>query len=258
MSVDPTSKAAIQSSTSDQDSRRRRRDVWRSLKCWVRSQRDQDKHQSAIRMGSTASDVSTLEAIAPDGSQDLNASWESAPDAGTYPYWAAQAEGCDSGAQPVEPCAAGPTSAALPAPAETPPSSHKTVDSWLARAGPTSSAKSAKSANSAKSPVVDAPEAPLFFEDMQDCEGVPRTASECSDYWGQMQAQETADRAQKSSGDSPETSFSRPATMVNAEQADCVKTKVLEVRNSQLEDRVAELERQLLALAAAAEQPSAA
>lgn len=237
MLVAPESKATIQTDTQRHESETsRRRDVWRSLKCWVRSQRHDIVDMDPPK---TASEAST----APH--DDLGDSWESAHDAGTYKYWLQPVDlgtSTGSGSCPS-------TSAANPQCADGP--LVRNVDSWLAKGDtpiPSATRIPTSSATSKSSPDLPGDDV-VFFEDSLAC-SLPRTASGCSDYWGKIQAQEHADRAQRGQDYSPDTSFSRPMTYIDPGQADDVKTKVLEVKNSQLEDRVAELERQLAMMAA--------
>lgn len=235
MPVDPGSKAHIETAgpATAKENGRRRREIWRSLKCWVRSQHQLDADGECVRRGSGTSHAST----APD--EDLDVSWETAPSAGTYGYFFDP--NAQSGATSMD---TNRSASGTAAPAAAEPRREPQV--VVGRAGP-------------RVPKVDSwltkgedipPDGAVFFEDALG-EGLPpRTSSEVSNFWGGIQAQQSADRASMGFNESPETSFSRPATCIDPVQADCVKTKVLEVKNSQLEDRVAELERQLAAMAA--------
>lgn len=98
-----------------------------------------------------------------------------------------------------------------------------------------------------------------FHDEDQEKKALPRTSSECSEFWSRMQAtwsvEETGPRSRAASADHSTDYDFRPRTptVVN-EGVACGSTipdeSELLKRNSELEDRVAELERKLLELAA--------
>jgi len=88
---------------------------------------------------------------------------------------------------------------------------------------------------------------------------LPRTCSECSDFWSKMQAELNVDadgfqgglRSRAASADHSTDYDFRPMTPTAAAHAPTIPDEAeLVRRNSELEDRVAELERKLLELAA--------
>lgn len=93
------------------------------------------------------------------------------------------------------------------------------------------------------------------FNDEQERTILPRTSSECSEYWTRMQ-EETGPRSRALSADHSTDYDFRPRTPTVLNEAvpplchATVDEADLLRRNSELEDRVAELERKLLELAA--------